>query len=323
MKGSNSHAVTAPAVVLIVSTGLVCVLPRSATAQDGPGVERVRTLYESAAYDDAMRALDAMANETVVPREQAEMVLRYRALCLLALDRNAEAETAVEQIVVNNPLYEVTAENAPPRLVKTFDRVRARVIPALARSEYAAAKDLFEKKQWTEAAERFERVVQLGTASAGPEDGTSDVADLTTLATGFLELSREHLSATNRGGAGNGSGGPASARPAGSAAAAEPVFSSQDAGVTPPVAIRQDVPPWHPETEPPWRQQIQQAREGRLEIVIGPTGDVQSAIVTETIDPIYDKTLLRAVKGWKYQPAVKDGVAVSFRRMLIIRLVPR
>jgi hypothetical protein len=268
-----------------------------------PDLQRIRALYESASYDEAVQTLDAAENASILSGEDLQGLLQYRALCLLALNRDGDAERAVEQILTADPLHQLPAGDAPPRLVTTFDRVRARIAPRLAREQYESAKALYDSRNFSEASKGFERVVQIA-ASAG-RDQPRDVADLSTLAGGFLELSRAQATAGTAG------------------ATARRIFTSDDHDVVPPVAIRQEVPAWRQVSPTPVSNTGSGVpREGRLEIVIGPTGDVQEAALITRIDPVYDAALLRAAKNWKYQPAMKDGHGVSYRRAFTIRLVP-
>lgn len=271
-------------------------------AQPPPDLPRIRALYEGASYEDAMRALDAAEDASLISGEQHQMLLQYRALCLLALDRQSDAEKTVEQILSADPLHQPAPEE-PPRLLTVFDRVRARIVPALARQQYAAAKALFENRQFDDAASGFERVIQIDSSVARSD--RHEVGDLATLAGGFLELSRERAAEAT----------------ADHAGAANRVFTSLDRDVVPPVAIRQEVPPWRPPVRRSLAGGSVDARQGRLDVLIGPTGDVREAVITASIDPLFDMALVRAAKGWKYQPATKDGVGVSYRRTVIVRLV--
>ena len=51
-----------------------------------------------------------------------------------------------------------------------------------------------------------------------------------------------------------------------------------------------------------------------LFIVIDENGGVESAIITEPLDRMYDAMLLAATKTWTYRPATLNGVAVKYRK---------
>ena len=40
-------------------------------------------------------------------------------------------------------------------------------------------------------------------------------------------------------------------------------------------------------------------------------------------DPLYDRMLLAAAKGWKYRPAMKDGQPVRFLKIIQVTLEGR
>ncbi len=293
-----------PIAALVVASlfGVATFRAGVAVAQPPPDLQRIRALYEGASYEDAMRALETAENTPIISGEQHQTLLQYRALCLLALDRQSDVEKTVEQILSADPLHQPAPED-PPRLLTVFDRVRARIVPALTREQYAAAKTLYDNRQFVEAASGFERVIQLSASVARSErDG---VGDLATLAGGFLELSRAR----------------AAEAPADHAASVNRVFTSLDRDVAPPVPIRQDMPPWRPPPRRALAGESGNVRQGSLDLLIGPTGDVQDAVITTSIDPRYDTALAQAAKGWKYQPAMKDGVGVNYRRTVIIRLI--
>ncbi len=290
--------ISRPIAALVVAS----VFAGPAIAQPPPDLQRIRALYEGASYEDAMRALEAAEDTPIMRGEQHQLLLQYRALCQLALDRQSDAEKTVEQILSANPLHQPAPE-VPPRLLTVFERVRARIVPALIQEQYAAAKTLFDNRQFVEAASGFERVVQLGSSVARSErDG---IGDLSTLASGFLELSRARAAEASPDRTG----------------AANHVFTSLDQDVAPPVPIRQDMPPWRPPPRRALAAGSANVRQGSLDLLIGPTGDVQDAVITTSVDPRYDAALAQAAKGWKYRPAMKNGVAVNYRRTVIIRLV--
>jgi TonB family protein len=69
-----------------------------------------------------------------------------------------------------------------------------------------------------------------------------------------------------------------------------------------------DVRPVYPELAKQTRTQGQV----ELDIVVGPTGDVEQARVSRSV-PLLDKAALDAVKKWKYAPTIVNGVAVPVK----------
>jgi TonB family protein len=62
---------------------------------------------------------------------------------------------------------------------------------------------------------------------------------------------------------------------------------------------------------------------GRLELVIDTDGRVESATLLDSVHPSYDQVLLRAAREWTYEPALKDGQPVKFRKVLAINVEHR
>jgi hypothetical protein len=144
---------------------------------------RARRTYLSAAYEDALMVLgnvkaDVSASEAI---EAAE----YRVFCLLALNRRAEADAAIQGMVEADPLYQPSEAQASPRIRAVFRDVRRSVLPSIAQRAYADAKGAFDRKD-TQAAAKFTRLIAL---LDDPElAGQATFADLRTLA-GFRDLS--------------------------------------------------------------------------------------------------------------------------------------
>ena len=61
-------------------------------------------------------------------------------------------------------------------------------------------------------------------------------------------------------------------------------------------------------------------RAGVLFIVIDEDGGVESAIITEPLDRMYDALPLAATKTWTYRPATLNGAAVKDRKRIQLTL---
>jgi TonB family protein len=57
-----------------------------------------------------------------------------------------------------------------------------------------------------------------------------------------------------------------------------------------------------------------------LELVIGESGEVESATLREPVNSLYDELLLAAARTWRYKAATKDGKPVRFRRVMRVSL---
>ena len=79
------------------------------------------------------------------------------------------------------------------------------------------------------------------------------------------------------------------------------------------------MPPWQPETP---AERVTQYH-GYLSIVIDERGRVESATLLGSIHKRYDKPLLEAVPKWTFRPALKDGVAVRYRYLMLINLTAK
>ena len=47
---------------------------------------------------------------------------------------------------------------------------------------------------------------------------------------------------------------------------------------------------------------------------------MRSVALLDPIWPPYDAALLNAARGWRYEPALKDGKPVKFKRVLVINV---
>ena len=277
-------------VVTAVAAGTF-VAPR-ADAQET--LQHVKDLYASAAYEDALGVLARLQN----PAQRLE-IERYRVFCLIALDRTAEAERAIQGILSEDPLY--TPDEAPPSILELFKRVKREVAPQLARSLYTDGKAAMDRQEQDEAIRKFEQLLQL-TDDPAVRDETI-VSELRLLAAGFLDLAR------------------ASAR-----AKAEPKMEADPAPVavapvvvTPPIPIRQELPRWVP-----YDAATKQAEfKGAVKVSISAEGKVEKAEIVTPTDRQYDRELLNAARGWEYQPATRNGVAVASEKIVSVYLRPR
>jgi TonB family protein len=95
-------------------------------------------------------------------------------------------------------------------------------------------------------------------------------------------------------------------------AAAPPprIYGPDDAIAVPPASINQVLPPFRGPSPIP--------RMGLLEVVIDETGAVQSAVMTMSLTPAYDKMAVSAAKSWRYRPATVNGVPVKYRKVVQI-----
>jgi TonB family protein len=272
------------------------------------------TLYMSASYEEALVELARVA-----PGADLDQADKYRALCLLGLNRPQEAQGAIERLVMRRPLLKVD-ETDSPKLVLMYREAQARLLPGAAKTLYTTAKEHFEHGEIASSAEEFRQVLAV-IAEVG-DAGRTSLADLKMLAEGFSNLADRQLAAVRTPAppvrAAQVEGAPAS-RPgtAPPETRSTRIFDSTDPDVAPPVAIAQAMPVWAPRADGEKRKY-----SGTLEIIIDENGAVSSAVLTEPVFPSYDQQLLQAAKGWRYKPAQRAGQAVKYRRGLSIVLAP-
>jgi TonB family protein len=291
--------------LLIALTLMLMSVPRLA-AQDL--LASARSLYESAAYDEALTTLQRLSSDRAgMPTRTLRAVEEYRFLCLSALGRTAEARDSMAAAITADPLYKPDANATSPRIVSTFQEVRRDVLPGLIGELYAEAKNAYERKDLRNAETAFKTVLTL----LEDPDMQGKHTDLGTLARGFVDLTTAAIRAAE---APAPVPAPVAAKTAATPAPAAPTVA-KTVVITPPVALRQVVPPM-----PPDIARFGQMRIGILEITIDETGKVESASFTQGIHPVYDNQVLIAARSWRYQPAMSEGVPVKFRKTIKVSM---
>jgi hypothetical protein len=277
---------------LMLATLLLISVPRLAGAQDL--LANARTLYQSAAYDEALNTLQQLSsNKAALSATDARDVEEYKFLCLVALGRPQEARVSMAVVIKSDPLYTLDAGSTPPRVLNAFTEVRRELLPQIATSLYAESKAAYDRKEAADAKAGFEMLMTL----LQDPDMQGKMSDLGTLAKGFMDLSA--------------AAAPAPA-PAPAAAPVEPA-AAKAAVVLPPSVLVQNVPPI-----PANLLRMTQLKAGVLELMIDETGKVEEAKFLSPIHPVYDSMVTNAAKGWKYKPATADGKPIKYRKTIRI-----
>jgi TonB family protein len=261
-----------------------------------------KNLYESASYEAALSELSAIDNTELV-----DVVDTYRALCLLGLGRASDAEQVLHLVVMRKPLMVLSDSEYSPRVVALFKDVRKKALPAAAQRLYSFSRTDYENKNYDAAAVGFKQTLHV-IADAGAESPTAPLADLKELASGFLTLAETKAAAVSSLRAAD------VPRPPVSTNVSPAVYSLVNTEVTPPVALNQVIPPWTT------KQITTGLFTGTLEIVVDEKGAVENVTLVEPVWPPYDAALLHAARGWRYEPALKDGKPVKFKRVLAINV---
>lgn len=292
---------------LVVALLLLMAVPTCLMAQET--MQAAESLYAAASYDEALAVLDRLRMAKPAPSE-VRAINQQRALCLLALGRTEEAELAIAAVVQADPAYRPDATSTSPRVRSAFKDVRSRLLPEIVQREYADARRHYDAKAWPESAAAFQLVVAL---SADPDLDAAQVAalaDLKLLADGFAKLAEAAAAPPP----------PPAPEPAEPAPVVPPppvvdydaVFDGTEAGVIPPVTLRQDLPPWTLTSLPIPRS------TGELEVIVSADGVVERATLVRRISQMYDRQVLDATKHWRYRPASLDGRPVRFRKTIKI-----
>ena len=313
------------------------VMGATAVAQDS--LATVRDLYASAAYEDALSVLGKMP-ESPRSSDEARSIEQYRAFCLLALGRSAEAEHAIATVVEGQPSYRPDADMSP-RVRAAFIDVRKKLLPTIIQQRYADAKAAFDRREFLAASQGFQRVLDLmNDADVAAAAAEPPLSDMRVLAKGFHDLSasaaqpaplpslpvattpqpKSALTDVPVPAGGPSAATPPAPAPAPAAAptaaahapapAAPAIYVSGDSRVVPPVAIHQELPAFS--------GVITMGKQGIMEVIIDENGLVESAVMRVSISPNYDALAIAATKTWRYKPAVANGVPVKFRKAVQI-----
>jgi len=276
-------------------------------------LDSAKALYAAASYEEALATLDQLGGSA-----DSIQVNQYRALCLLALGRARDAEGPLQQIVSADPLYKIPAADVSPRLVDLFRDVRKRTLPAAARQLYTRAKKSFDAKNMSQASKEFKTLLVLLNEPEAA-DRPTELADLKSLAEGFLTLADAQLAAPKPPAPAPAAEVTAAAAPAPVAPPAERrIYSSDDHDVKPPIELQRQMPSWTPTSA---TQKISTFK-GAVRLIVDEHGMIESAEMLASVYPTYNALLLKAAKTWRYQPAMRNGVPVRYATTLEIVLRP-
>ena len=89
------------------------------------------------------------------------------------------------------------------------------------------------------------------------------------------------------------------------------IYASDSEGVSPPVGLGSQLPQALSPT-------VELAKLSRIELIIAPDGTVESARLLDNRPDVLGGMFLSAVKAWEFQPATKDGVAVRYRKTILV-----
>jgi TonB family protein len=302
------------------ATACAMVVLTAAAAAGQDSLSRARDLYAGASYEDALVLLNRLRASG--PRsDEIATIDQYRAFCLLALGRAADAEQAIEAVVAAEPSYQPSGSEVSPRVRSAFTDVRRRMLPALVQQRYATARAAFDRKDFVQATAGFKQVLDfLGAPDLASTASAPPLSDLKTLALGFYDLSASAAAPP-----------PPPLPPPPSPVAIEPapvpvpapapviavpsprrIYGPNDPGVVAPVAVRQSLPAF------PVQTTAMRSTSGSIDVLIDETGVVEMATMSASVNPLYDRLALAAARKWQFKAASLNGVPVKFRKTVQI-----
>jgi outer membrane biosynthesis protein TonB len=286
----------------------------AAQDRDSNSISTARELYASARYDEALAMLNGLRpSETSQPNER-KTIEQYRSLCLLALGRGEEAESAIAAVVTADPFFLPTESEASPRVRSAFTDVRTRLLPGIAQTRYSTAKQAYDRKEHAAAEKLFRELLTL----LNDPQMNGRMGDMRTLATGFLDLAAAAAAPPPEP---KKPEPPPVTTPPPAPVPSKPVepriYGGEEPGVVAPVAIRQTFP------NVPTNIAGMTKERGLLEVVIDEQGRVSALSLRTAIHPVYDTLLLNAARDWRYRPATMNGTPVRYRKLIQVTLPRR
>ena len=296
-------------------TFVIAIALTLSVTQNRSGFDTARDLYAAAAFEEALASLDRIDGTALPTPREARLVDEYRIFTLYALRRGADAEAAAASLIRSDPSASLQSEDASPRIRAMFDAVRARVLPQLITERYQAGRAALERKELA-AAEReltaAARAIDAATAAKIPASG---LADLRMLVDGFLLLAKAQPVEKSTVADPAPAKIPNATAAAGTATAAKSVYGIHDIDVVPPVALQQRLPEVPASLHQPL---VHTNRMLVLNLTIDETGKVRRAQIMTPINPVYDRMVTDAASRWRYRPATRRGVAVSYLKVLSV-----
>jgi hypothetical protein len=105
---------------------VVAVAATSTSALDLITIVTARAFYNAAAYENALATLEKLTGNA--PPEIERAANQYRAGCLYALGRTAEAEATAEMMIRKDPLVRLDDIEMSPRVLEMFASLRRRLL---------------------------------------------------------------------------------------------------------------------------------------------------------------------------------------------------
>src|SRR5919204_2062910 len=146
--------------LIAVVIGMIVAATPAAGADQDP-LNLAKDLYASAAYEEALSTLSRLTDAHATAPGIVRQADQYRAFCLYALGRVSEAESIAESLLRREPLLQLDAADASPRIEAMFVSVQKRILPGLIRERYRESRAFIDQKQYGEAEPRLVDVRRL------------------------------------------------------------------------------------------------------------------------------------------------------------------
>jgi hypothetical protein len=287
------------------------IVPQAAGREDVIG--DAAALYAAARYEEALATL---GRASTLPGVDPVALHQYRALCLIALGERDAASDAFASLVDADPLYDLPASVAAPKVRAMFAEARGRQLPPTVRRLLVTGREAYEAGTLDVARQAF--TLLAGVLDDPALEAWPPREDIRLLAGGFATLLADAAPANAvRNDAARGFSPASTPAPSNAAQGFSPAVEERP--VEPPVAVMQAMPPWVPPSDPSGKRDYR----GVLRIEIGVDGRVTAARIEEPTHPAYDVRLLHVARQWVFRPATRDGEPVESEQVIAVQLHPR
>jgi hypothetical protein len=283
-------------------------------ATAGDDLSAAKALYASGSYEEALTKLSSVP---ATDSNAIDTANEYRALCYLALGRTPDAAKQIDELITRSPLFKMSENEVPPRLVAMYHEARKKLLPGVIREAYLKAKTSFEQKSYPTAQRQLKDVLQLLADEDLAEDA-SGTADIKLFAEGFLKLAEMEIANAQKAAADAAAAAAEKNKPP-PPPLPDPIYSVADKDVKPPVEINKRMPEWNPPNAAAQKMEFR----GVLRVLVDKKGMVELASVAQAIAPSYDSVLAEAARQWTFKPATKDGQPVRYQLLIQVVLSPK
>lgn len=131
MMPGSAHRLVHAALAIALSIAALLAAPAPAHAGDIEDFQAARALYDAHDWPRAITAFEALVGGDPPRLQSRPLVLesrKYLAVAYVFVGRERAASDQLEQLLTDEPTYELDATQFPREVVQLFDRVRARLL---------------------------------------------------------------------------------------------------------------------------------------------------------------------------------------------------